>query len=234
LYFLGGGLRVRYVASSISGVFEIRVDGRLLRTVDSYYPKSQDRLGAFLTTEIWGLYNGWHTLEIVSTDRKNFESGGTVNAIDAIDVYRVGGLPTSLPTALPTGSPTPTPSPVPAQSIVLVFAPPTVQATATPVAPKVISVSLLIAYDENNNKAVDPAEGVSGIPVRLVTTGTNQVIASGYTNAEGYVHVEAMTDVPVRLVVPYFSKFWDLSNNATGEQRFTLLLPPGNQPGLIP
>jgi hypothetical protein len=231
LRFLGGGVRVRYVASQGAGVFEIRLDGRLVRTVDGYYPRAQDRLGAFLTTEIWGLSYGWHVLEIISTNKRHFDSKGTVTAIDAIEVYRVGGIPTAIPTRLPTGSATPTPSAVPAQQVVLVNAPPTVQPTSTSVAPRVIAVSLLIAYDENNNKAADPAEGVQGIPVRLVTIGTNQVIGSAYTNAEGYVQLEAMTDVGVRVVVPYFGKFWDISGSSP---RFTLLLPPGNQPGLIP
>ena len=95
-------------------------------------------------------------------------------------------------------------------------------------------MSVLIAYDENNNKVPDPDEGVTGISVRLVTIGTNQVIASGFTNTDGYVHLEALTSVPVRLVVPYFSKYWDVQNARGGENRFTLILPPGNLPGLIP
>jgi hypothetical protein len=93
-----------------------------------------------------------------------------------------------------------------------------------------VSVSVIIAYDQNNNKMTDPNEGVNGVPVRLVTVGTNQVVATGFTNNDGYVHVQAMTDAPVRLVVPYFGKFWDV----TGDQHMTLLIPAGNQPGLIP
>jgi len=64
--------------------------------------------------------------------------------------------------------------------------------------------------------------------------GSNQVVASGFTNTDGFVRLEALSDTPLRLVVPYFGKFWNLSGGRGGEQRFSLLLPPGNQPGLIP
>ncbi len=97
-----------------------------------------------------------------------------------------------------------------------------------------VAASLVIAYDENGNNAVDPAEGVRGISVRLVKTGTNEVVASGFTNDEGFIRLETLSDAPVRLVVPYFGKFWDISSGGGAEPRFTLILPPGNQPGLIP
>ena len=104
----------------------------------------------------------------------------------------------------------------------------------SPAAPQIVSVSLLVAYDENNNKVADPAEGVAGISARLVTVGDNQVIASGFTNAKGYIHLDATTSAPIRLVVPYFSKYWEVPTGRSGDNRFTLILPPGNLPGLIP
>jgi hypothetical protein len=233
LRFLGAGVRVRYVASYRSGVFEIRLDGRLVRTVDSYYPKARDPLGAFLTTEVWGLYNGWHTLEIVTTDRKNFDSTGTVNALDAIEVYRAGRLPTDLPSALPTASPTPTASPAPALKIQLIAAPPPLQQTATALPPAVASVNFTIAYDLNGNKAIDPTEGVQGLSVRLITSDTNQVVASGYTNTEGFVHLEAVTNAPLRLVLPYLNKYWDIPARSSN-LGIKVIIPPANQPGIIP
>ncbi len=170
---------------------------------------------------------------MINLGQKNPASQGTLIAIDGIDVYLNGPAPTPSPT-YPTTSPTFTPSPAPVQNLVQIVAPPTVQPTATPAAPQIVSVSLLVAYDENNNKVADPAEGVAGISVRLVTIGDNQVIASGFTNAEGYVHLDATTSAPVRLVVPYFSKYWDVPAGRSGDNRFTLILPPGNLPGLIP
>lgn len=226
--FVGAGVRVRYVAYSLYGIFEIHIDGRIAATIDSYNPRA-----AFLSTEIYGLTEGDHTLEIVNTGRKNPNSTGNMIALDSVEVYR--GLPSSA-TPLQTAPPSPTftPSPAPAQSIKLVAAPPTIKPTNTPVAPGLVAVSLIIAYDENGNKAADPAEGVRRIWVRLVRVGTNEVVASGYTNSEGFIRLETLTDAQVRLVVPYFSKFWDIPTGRGAEPRFTLVIPPGNQPGLIP
>ncbi len=227
LNFVGAGVRVRYVTYALYGIFEVRIDGRIAATLDGYSPRA-----AFLSTDIFGLTQGQHTVEIVNTGRKNPSSTGYLLALDSIEVYR--GLP---PTFLPTPTPGPTltftPSPAPAE-VRLVAGPPTLRPTSTPIAPSLVAASLVIAYDENGNRAADPAEGVRGISVRLVRIGTNEVIASGYTNAEGFVRLEAMTDAPVRLVVPYFGKFWDIPAGRGAEPRLTLILAPGNQPGLIP
>jgi hypothetical protein len=94
---------------------------------------------------------------------------------------------------------------------------------------------VVIAYDENGIRAVVPAEGVAGISVRVVERNSNRVIASGFTDVRGYVAFEVVTDAPAQIVVPYFGETWQLQrsgNNAT--PAYTLLLTPGNQPGLIP
>jgi hypothetical protein len=228
LPFEGVGLRVRYVAFSLFGVFEIRIDGRLVAVVDSYRPRAE-----ILTTDIFGLIQSRHTLEIVNTGRKNAASGGYTLALDSVEIYQ-GSPPTNTPTPSPTPTMTFTPSPVPVKDIKLISGPPTLKSTNTPIAPVTVSASLVIAYDENGNSAVDPAEGVSGISVRLVKTSTNEIVASGFTNAEGFIRLQTLADGPVRLVVPYFGKFWELSSGGGAEPRFTLILPPGNQPGLIP
>lgn len=225
--FEGSGLRVRYVAYSLYGIFQIRLDGHLAAEIDAYSPYP-----AFLTTEVFGLTEGKHRVEILNTGRKNPASTGYLVALDSLEVYR--GLPATLaPTLSPSPTLTFTPSPAAAE-VRLISAPPTAQATVTPAPPGLVAVSLVIAYDENGNKSVEPAEGVQGISVRLVTVGSNEVVRSGVTNAEGFVRLEVLTDAPVRLVVPYFGKFWNLSGGRGGEQRFSLLLTPGNGPGLIP
>jgi hypothetical protein len=227
LSFVGAVVRVRYVAYSLYGIFEIYIDGQLAATVDSYSPNP-----AFLSTDIFGLTWGEHTVEIVNTGRKNAASTGYLLALDSVEVYRTTP-PTSTPTSTATIAATFTPSPVAARRIELISAPPTAVPSATPATPSPVRVSLVIAYDENGNKVGEPAEGVRGISVRLMRVGTNEIIASGFTNREGYVRLETLSDSPVRLVVPYFGKYWDVSNGRA-EQRFTLILPPGNQPGLIP
>lgn len=230
--FLGAAVRVRYIAYYTYGVFQIVIDGQVRTTIDSYYPKQTDGRGNFLSTEVFGLAHGWHVLEIVRMGRKAPESAGTMIAIDAIDVYLNGPVPSARPTALPITA-TLTPSPAPAERIQVIAAPPTVQPTATAVSPNVVSVNFSIAYDLNGNKAIDLAEGVQSISVRLVAADTNQVMASGYTNEEGFIHLEGMTNTPLRLVVPYFNKYWDIPNRS-GTLRITMLIPPANQPGIIP
>ncbi|CAG0936827.1 hypothetical protein TFLX_05721 [Thermoflexales bacterium] len=225
--FEGSGLRVRYVAYGLYGIFQIRIDGHLAAEIDAFSPYP-----AFLTTEVFGLTEGKHRVEILNTGRKNPASTGYLVAVDSLEVYR--GLPTT-PAATATASATLTFTPSPALAEVrLVAAPPTVQASVTSLPPRQITVSLVVAYDENGNKSVEPAEGVQGISVRLVTVGSNQVVASGFTNTDGFVRLEALSDTPLRLVVPYFGKFWNVAGGRGGEQTFSLLLPPGNQPGLIP
>jgi hypothetical protein len=228
LPFEGAGLRVRYVAYTLYGIFEIRLDGQVVAVVDSYRPRAE-----ILTTGIFGLVQGRHTLEIVNTGRKNPASGWYTIALDDVEIYQ-GLPPTSTATPSPTATATFTPSPAPVRDIKLVSGPPTLKPTNTPIAPVTVAASLVIAYDENGNNAVDPAEGVSGISVRLVKITTNEILASGFTNTEGFIRLQTLTDAPVRLVVPYFGKFWDISSGGGAEPRFTLLLPPGNQPGLIP
>ena len=228
LPFEGAGLRVRYVSYSLYGIFEVRIDGRVAATVDSYSPHA-----AFQSTDIFGLTEGRHTVEIINTGRKNPSSAGYMLALDSIEVYR--GAPSTLgASATPQPTMTLTPSPVPAQSIKLISAPPTLKPTNTPLAPHLVAASLVIGYDENGNHAIDPAEGVRGISVRMVRVGSNEVIASGFTNDEGYVRLETMSDTEVRLVVPYFGKYWDVLGGTGAEPRFTLILTAGNQPGLIP
>ena len=85
----------------------------------------------------------------------------------------------------------------------------------------------MIAYDENGNRPVDPAEGVAGISVRVVETNTNRVIASGFTDARGYVEFEIVTDAPAQIVVPYFGR----DVGASAAETLTLHLHPAAHAG---
>jgi len=226
--FEGEGLRIRYVAAQNMGMFEVVVDSRVLDTIDAYANEL-----AFPVTDVYFVGTGSHRLEIRAVGRKNNASEGYVVGLDAIEVFR--GDVNTLIIPPPVITNTPTPEPQPAARIELVGAPPTVQPTGTPIPPRVVTAEVVIAYDENGNGTVDPAEGVAGISVRVVETNTNRVIASGFTDARGYVAFELVTDVAVQVVVPYFGETWQVQhggNNAA--PAFTLLLTPGNQPGLIP
>ena len=224
--FEGEGLRIRYVAATNMGIFEVSVDGKLLDTVDAYAEAL-----TFPGTQVYFVGSGAHHLQIQATGRKNDQSDGTVVGLDAIQIYRSDSNTMILPPNISTSTPSATPQTV--DHIQLVGAPPTVQPTATPISPRVITASVVIGYDENGNHAVDPAEGVNGISVRVVNTTTNQVVASGFTDETGYVDFQLVMDSPLQVVVPYFGKTWAIQTGNTAPT-FTLLLNPGNQPGLIP
>src|SRR5258708_3585974 len=63
LHFLGAGVRLRYVMYYTYGVFQVRLDDRVVATIDTYLPKLPQGGGNFVTTDVFGLANGWHTLE---------------------------------------------------------------------------------------------------------------------------------------------------------------------------
>lgn len=226
--FAGEGLRVRYVAAQNMGIFEILVDGVVIDSIDAY----ADEL-TFIGTGVYFVGRGSHLLEIHATGRKNDLSEGYVVGLDAVQVFHGDANTLIIPPQAMTNSPTPQVQD--AVRIELVGAPSTVQPTWTPVPPRVITAAVVIAYDENGNRTVDPAEGVAGISVRVVETNTNRVIASGYTDARGYVEFHLVTDATARIVVPYFGETWELQRaNTNNAPAYTLLLTPGNQPGLIP
>lgn len=223
--FEGEALRIRYVAARNMGIFQVIVDGNVIDTVDGYHPDL-----AFLATRVYTLLSGQHLLELRNVGSKNDLSDGFTVGLDAIQVWRAS--PQTLIIA-PMVIQTPTTPPEAAQ-IELISAPTTVQPTTTPIPPQVINAVVLIAYDENRNQTIDPAEGVSGVSVRVVDTNTNRVITSGLTDASGYVALELVSDSSAQIVVPYFGESWQLQRDRMSTSAYTFLLTPGNQPGLIP
>jgi hypothetical protein len=226
LDFEGEGVRVCYVAFWNGGMWEVMVDGQVAGTVDSYSAEAH-----FTCTDTFPVAAGAHTLLVHNTPQRNAASSDTMLALDAVLVYR------SNPSSVAASASTLTPSPEPqsARRVELIQGPPTVQPTATPAPPANITVAVLIAYDENANRSVDPAEGVRGIPVRLVDVATNRALAQAFTDDSGYARIQIQTNAQVSLVVPYFGQSWDVSRRwGSADATFTLLLPAGNQPGLIP
>jgi hypothetical protein len=213
--FAGQALRIHYIVAENMGAFEVVIDGIVRDRVDAYAPE----LG-FMTTPVYEVSFGEHTLELRGV------SQGTLS-LDAIDVFYAADNMLILPPSEVTDSPTPQFS----RDIQLVSAPPTVQPTLTPQPPGEVTVALVIGYDENGNRAVDPAEGVRDIPVQI---GTNRVLAQAVTDGQGYAQIQLVISAPAQVVVPYFGRVWQLSNTRRGQVALTLLLTPGNQPGLIP
>ncbi|MBN8590673.1 MAG: hypothetical protein J0M33_02900 [Anaerolineae bacterium] len=225
--FEGEGLRIRYVAARNMGMFQVVVDGVVIDTIDAFAGEL-----LFPGTRVYSLAPGAHVLELRPTGQKNNRSEGIAVALDAIQVWRSDGHTLIIPP--PDEAYTPTAEPQPAD-FELVSAPPTMQATATDIAPFPITASIVIGYDENGNRAIDPAEGVAGISVRLVEVGTNRALAQAFTDSSGYAQLQVVSTAEVRLVVPYFGKVYPIpAGQRAADVRFTLLLAPGNQPGLIP
>lgn len=227
--FVGEGLRIRYVVARNMGMFDIIVDGAVLDTVDAYAAEL-----SYPGTRVYFVGSGTHTVTIRSSQNRNPASEGYVIGLDALQVFRGTANTRIIPP--PLESATPAPMPQPAAVVELVAAPPTVQPTLTPIPPGLLTVLVVVAYDENGNRAVDPAEGVTGIPVRVVEIGSNRVISQAFTDAQGFAQLQVVTSAQARVAVPYFGKVWQVARrrNGGGRVTFTLLLQPGNQPGLIP
>jgi hypothetical protein len=224
--FEGEGLRIRYVAARNMGMFELMVDGEMIDTIDAYNADL-----TFPGTQVYTLKPDYHVLQIRSAGAKNASSEGFAVGFDAVQIYK-GNATTLILTPEPLGEfLMPTPQPV--AKIDLVAAPPT--AASTEIMEREIGIQLIIAYDENGNKAVDPAEGVRDIPVRVMDRTTNRVITESFTDTTGYTALSLQTATSVRLVVPYFGRVWEIPvGHGSEDAQYTLLLAPGNQPGLIP
>jgi hypothetical protein len=227
--FNGEAVRVRYVGFSNGGVWNVLLDGMIVDVIDSYAP-----VGTFTGTRVFTVGAGEHVLELQNTANANAVSSGHMLAFDAVQVYRPDALTLIVPGGvLPTASPTATL--IPAHQTTLLAAPASPQPTATDIPIQTVSASLVIGYDENANGVLDVSEGVRGISVRLVEIGTNNVLAHTFTDEQGFAQLQASTNSPVLLTVPYFGESWSVQPRSSGAaQTFTLLLSPGNQPGLIP
>jgi len=211
--FHGQGLQVRYVAAVNMGAFDISIDGELLDHIDA-----QSSTLTFRTTPLYSLDPGDHIVTI--------RNRSSHTALDAIHIFN-GGAGTLITAPQSTA--------IPQQAVAqvaLVEAP--LQVDETPAAPRERRIRVLIAYDENGNRAIDAAEGVSGVSVRVIADGTNRALAHTFTDRHGYAEMEVVSADPVRVVVPYFSQVWDVGARTDQTIAFTLLLEPGTQPGLIP
>lgn len=129
----------------------------------------------------------------------------------------------------PVPSPTPTldlpPTPTPVQ-LSLRFV---TQINPTVEPEQVTTFRIRIAYDENNNKADDPGEGVRNISVRAVSGGRvkNWVL----TDERGEAVLTVRGDVD-RIVVPIIG--WVRNVRVGNDALATVLLPPINLPVVIP
>jgi hypothetical protein len=101
--------------------------------------------------------------------------------------------------------------------------------TAEPL--QTIVVELSVYYDENDNRAPDISEGVSGVSVRVLDFQSNQLLGHVFTDQFGHARLMVAAAGQVRLSVPYLG--YNEAIRAPGEA-MTIRLAPLQLPGLIP
>lgn len=123
-------------------------------------------------------------------------------------------------------------TPVPIPFSFTLLSEPTRQPTPTLTPVTVTRIQIIIGYDENANGVLDLPEGVSDLSVRVVDTLTNRQLAHGFTDIQGTLSFIVVTDNEVRVLVPFLSAAREFRPGPP--VTWELLIPPGNQPGLIP
>ncbi len=103
-------------------------------------------------------------------------------------------------------------------------------ATGTPLPP----VKVVVYYDENDNNAADPAEGIQGATVLLLDASTNKPIAWQTTDETGYTAFEipagASAYAALRIAIPFLG----FSRPVGPGQAVPVAIEPQRLPGLIP
>ncbi|MCB9460187.1 MAG: hypothetical protein H6670_11105 [Anaerolineaceae bacterium] len=222
--FTGDAIRFIYQSHPQGGVIGLLLDGQPLDRIDTFSEEATFQLAG-----PYFLEPGYHVLDIAALYG---ESGEQAIAIDAVDVFHGPPMPTlESPTAIAV-----TGESRESISFELVSEPATPQPTSTPEPPTRVTVEVIIAYDLNRNDSAEPNEGVRDMPVRLLDTTINRVLATSTTDERGYARLSTEVAQSVMVVVPYLGETFDIriGRGTSQTARWTLLLDAANQPGLIP
>jgi hypothetical protein len=224
--FTGDGLRVIYHAHPLGGNLILKLDGSPLATVETYAEEA-----AFSVAGPYFFAPGYHVLDMQADNRS---AGMPSIGIDAVEVFQGPPFPAVEVTAEPVAD-LAIPAVGEALAVSLVSQPPTPLPTSTPIPPVSVTVEIIVAYDLNRNGAVEPNEGVAQLSVRLVDSNSNRLLASGMTDAVGFVRLQAETHAAVTALIPYLGESFEVGSTRREQiSRWTLLLDAGTQPGLIP
>jgi hypothetical protein len=144
-------------------------------------------------------------------------------AVTPVPATPLALVTTTLPGLLPFGTPTPE---VQVRPIVVPGLP-------TPTLPpmKLVTIGVTIFYDENNNRAPDASEGVSGISIRVLDGLSNGMLGQTFTNSQGHAALTVTVVGKVRLSIPYLG--YNQSIEPPG-QEVSIRLAPLRLPSLIP
>jgi hypothetical protein len=74
----------------------------------------------------------------------------------------------------------------------------------TPPAPSLITINLLVYYDDVNDSQPGAGEGIAGISAQAYNAATNQLLAQGFTDEMGNLEFRVSAQGPVRVSVPFF------------------------------
>lgn len=124
---------------------------------------------------------------------------------------------------LPLGTPTP--------AVVVRPIAPTGLPTPTLPPLKMVTIGVTIYYDENNNRAPDASEGISGVSIRVLDSTNNGVLGQTFTSSQGYATMTITSIGKVRLSIPYLG--YNEAINPPGKEVF-IRLTPLRLPSLIP
>lgn len=136
-----------------------------------------------------------------------------------------GGAPETPSTEEPEPA-TATPA-LPAELTVRALTTPTPAPATTPV-PRFIPISLLVYYDAVDDQQPGAGEGIAGISAQAYEVATNQLLAQGFTDAQGSLEFTVTAQGLVRVSVPFFG----FSQLVAGKSATIYLrVPPQALPG---
>ena len=223
--FTGDGVRLAYQVAPTGCPFQLVVDEVVIASFDSY----ADELGWRLAGPYF-LSSGYHVLDIRS--RASVPNVCTVG-FDYIDVFTNVPLPEAAQMVL--NPPTDIPA-LDVARIALVSAPPTLAPTVTPIPAGIVALTVIVAYDANASESADLGEGVAGMSVRLVDAASGELLQSGFTDERGQLNLQVVSREPIIATIPLLGETLNLrpTLGQTVAQRWEVVLPPANQPGVIP
>jgi hypothetical protein len=146
-----------------------------------------------------------------------------------------GKLPTAVPTATPTTTESPVATPTPGSPALSIRPLTTPMPPPTP-APRFVPISLLVYYDSNNDGQAGAGEGIAGISAQAYAVATNELLAQGYTDAQGKLPFTVSAQGPVRLTIPFlgFSHMITYDAATQEEASVQVRVPPHSPPGGTP
>jgi hypothetical protein len=224
--FTGDGVQLAYHEHPQGCVFDILVDNLHLATINSFAEEP-----AWAMAGPFFLSSGYHVFDIRSQAQ---ESGICAVSFDYIDVFFGPPIPAAAQATIAS-----IPTQMPAQDVarvVLLSAPPTALPSPTPVPVSVVSVNTQLSYDSNANGTADLGEGVRGVSVRVVNATTGELLQSGFTDERGTIRFQVITPEEIMIHIPLLARSLLIrpAQGRSSEQKWEILLPPANQPAVIP